>query len=369
MKETLFALSNILAIATGAVSSLRSGLHEPVGLERRSEYEAAADTWALEKFTSLVGFGDSYKDDSRLASFVYNNNTAPPVGWVNPANYESASGRRSWPQYVAQYTGANVYNYAVIGAVCSNDITPRWFAYTNAPFPAVKEYEIPAYIADSQHVNQNGTKFMMNPQNETVYSIFIGTNDLGNYAFISDAQVLGTTIVDYIECVFDAIQSVYDNGGRYFVLQNVALLHLAPQYGLPGKGGLATTKNWPDKPDNITEISFKMLEYVLMVNKIYEYQTPYLVKIAKRFPGVNIAVMDINGLLTDIYDKPSEYLNGTSTLNVTGYSDSAETSHLDPDSFMWYDVLHPSEQVQRVIACEFVNVVGGSSKWATYWSG
>jgi hypothetical protein len=139
---------------------------------------------------------------------------------------------------------------------------------------------------------------MNNPPDETVYSIFIGTNDLGNYAFISDAQVAGTTIVDYTDCVFKSIQSVYDNGGRYFVLQNVAPLNLAPQYGLPGKGGLATTQYWPDKPSNITEISYKMLEYVSLVNNVFKYETPYLTEVVKRFPGAHIAIMDINGLVS-----------------------------------------------------------------------
>jgi hypothetical protein len=36
---------------------------------------------------------------------------------------------------------------------------------------------------------------------------------------------------------------------------------------------------------------------------------------------------------------------------------------------MWYDELHLSEQTDRIIAREFVGVVEGGSKWATYWSG
>ena len=213
-------------------------------------------------------------------------------------NYKSADGGRPWPQYVAQYSGANIYNYAVSGAVCSNDITPRTFAAIDTPFPAAEQYEIPAYIADSKYVDENGTKFMNNPPDETVYSIFIGTNDLGNYAFISDSQVAGTTIVNYTDCVFGAVQSIYDNGGRYFVLQNVAPLNLAPQYGLPGKGGLETTQYWPDKPSNITDISYKMLEYVSLVNAVFKYETPYLTEVVKQFPGAHIAVMDINGLVS-----------------------------------------------------------------------
>lgn len=38
-----------------------------------------------------------------------------------------------------------------------------------------------------------------------------------------------------------------------------------------------------------------------------------------------------------------------------------------PDSFLWYDALHPSEQADRVIAREFLEVVKGGSRWARYW--
>lgn len=78
--------------------------------------------------------------------------------------------------------------------------------------------------------------------------------------------------------------------------------------------------------------------------------------------------------MTDIYNDPSQYLNGTAPLSATGYVHHCNTTGGDcttnksPDSYMWYDELHPSEQTERVIAKEFVNVVEGSSQWATYWS-
>lgn len=79
--------------------------------------------------------------------------------------------------------------------------------------------------------------------------------------------------------------------------------------------------------------------------------------------------------MTDIHSNPSAYLNGTAPLNVNGYVNHCNTTGGDceaspnPDSYLWYDELHPSEQTERVIAREFVNVVEGSSQWATYWSG
>lgn len=44
----------------------------------------AHSTWELKSFKSLVVFGDSYSDDSRLGYFIENDGEAPPVGWVNP---------------------------------------------------------------------------------------------------------------------------------------------------------------------------------------------------------------------------------------------------------------------------------------------
>ena len=73
---------------------------------------------------------------------------------------------------------------------------------------------------------------MINPPDSTVYTFWDGTNDLGFYAFIEDAQVKGTNLVTYTDCIYNQIQRVYDNGGRYFVLMNIAPLNLAPEVRL-----------------------------------------------------------------------------------------------------------------------------------------
>ncbi|KAI5197573.1 carbohydrate esterase family 16 protein [Aureobasidium subglaciale EXF-2481] len=330
-------------------------------------------SWNLKKFTSLVAFGDSYTDDSRLSYFGSHNGSAPPVGWISPANYHSADGGRPWPQYVAQYAGANIYNYAVSGAVCSNNITPRTFSAINADFPDVDGYEVPAYLADSKYSYPNGTNALNVPVDSTVYSIFIGTNDLGNYAFIDDSQVAGKVIPDYIDCVYEQFSRLYASGARYFVLQNVSPLQLSPQYGLPSKGGLNATQYWPEKPANTTEVWGRMLETVTTVNDVYKYRTPFEILINRKYPGAHFALMDMFGLITDMYNNPSEYLNGTNP-TVTGYVNHCTTAGTNcvaasnPDSYLWYDPLHPSEQAERGFARAFIDVVGGNSKWATYYS-
>lgn len=215
-------------------------------------------------------------------------------------NYNSASGGRPWPQYVAQYSDIHLYNYAVSGAVCSNDITPRTYR-PGILFPSVEEYEVPAFIADSEYVEPNGDQFMINPPDETVYSIWIGTNDLGNKGFLTDQQVRGTNIVNYTDCVFDALKQLYDQGGRYFVLQNIAPLNLAPVYALPEDEGVAgKDKYWlADWPlDNQTAMSYRMLEQVATVNAIFEYQTPFVKRISREFEDARFAIFDMHALVS-----------------------------------------------------------------------
>lgn len=117
-----------------------------------------------------------------------------------------------------------------------------------------------------------------------------------------------------------------------------------------------------------------MLETVVTVNAIYDYRTPFAVEINKRFPDSHFAVMNMYGLFYDIHNNPAQYLNGSAPLNVTGYDQHCNltggdcTRSNNPDSFLWFDELHPSEQTERVVARTFVDVVKGVSPWATYWA-
>jgi phospholipase/lecithinase/hemolysin len=85
-------------------------------------------------------------------------------------------------------------------------------------------------------------------------------------------------------------------------------------------------------------------------------------------------IADFGFQFTDIYNNPKEYLNGTAPANATGFVCHCNVYGVDcerndsPDSFIWYDELHPTEQADRILAKEFVNVASGHSKYATYWS-
>jgi hypothetical protein len=91
--------------------------------------------WQASKFDSLITFGDSYTDESRMNYVFSHDGNVPPTGMLLPDSNTTASGGRTWPRYVVQYAGSEsadswhpkmtLFNYAVSGAVCSINITQR----------------------------------------------------------------------------------------------------------------------------------------------------------------------------------------------------------------------------------------------------
>ncbi|KAL4885915.1 SGNH hydrolase-type esterase domain-containing protein [Aspergillus karnatakaensis] len=312
----------------------------------------------VKKFTSLVVFGDSYSDNG-VRSYT------PPVA---EENTEASTGGRVWPSYVQQYTSTNLYDYAVSGAMCDERIS-------NSPRNGIAQDQLPTFLSDLNHKDNTTDKPALTiPKDETVYAIWIGTNDLGYSGFITEVQPKGMPLTYFTDCVYTQLDRLYEVGARRFVLMNIAPLDLSPQHALPENGGLVNSQFWKDKEaydgGNMTRSSEKMRQYLTMVNEVFEVKTPVEVQVKKRYRGSRVAVYDVHGLITDIWHNPAEYLNGTAPYNVTGsvYRCGSDCDdNAVRDSYLWYDDLHPSEQTDRVIAREFVEVVKGRSKWATYW--
>ena len=103
----------------------------------------------------------------------------------------------------------------------------------NASFPSVTEYEVPAFLADVAWKDpETGTNTLFGePGDEedgaarpgrradnSVYALWIGTNDLGADAFLTDSVFRpGATVArDYADCVWDVFDALYSTGGRHF---------------------------------------------------------------------------------------------------------------------------------------------------------
>ncbi|KAI0465562.1 carbohydrate esterase family 16 protein [Xylaria cf. heliscus] len=327
---------------------------------------------------NLVVFGDSYTDEGRLLYFILSGGAAPPPGTVIPTSNETSGGGYSWPHYASEKLGATTYNYAVSGATCSNEIVSCYFDLINAPFPSVMEYEVPAFKADVEYASANpNTTFLQNltPGN-TVYTLWIGTNDLGNGGFLLDLQQPGKTISDYVECVWSAFDGIYSTGGRRFALFTQAPLEIAPVFRAVEHGGSGDINWWPNKTAyNTIEYEEKIREYATVVNTIYGYGVPFQLLVRKRWPGASFTIFNTHQILLDIHNQPEKYLEPPA--NATGFyaacPDSVSTdgcvySQNPLSSFMWYDSLHPSSRTDEIIGEEFAKALEGNSPYATYYS-
>lgn len=149
----------------------------------------AAASHHARPFENFVTFGDSYTDNGRLGYYIANNGSAPPAGTLQAESSVSASGGLAWGQFVQQYAGVAYFDYAISGATCSNEIISRYFSLINGPFPSVVDDELPSFVADvgAKTLYENRTA------ENTVYALWIGTNDLGYGAFLSDSQAPGVS--------------------------------------------------------------------------------------------------------------------------------------------------------------------------------
>ena len=290
----LYTLASLLAAATAI----------PTGEPPTYGSNTTQPGWSVDKFKNFITFGDSYTDENRLGYFASHNGSAPPTGTILPESFNSADGGRVWARYVVQYTeqSLSLYNYAVSGAVCSNNITPRLFETINAPFPDLEGYEIPAFLADkAQNVNiDTGGPFFTTPLTDenAVYAFFDGTNDIGIEAFFTDSQVDGKVLSDYVDCIYNQMDRIYASGGRYFVVFNLTPLELLSLYANESAGGTGSDRYWNPKPTNLTEISDRMREFTTTLNSVFEYRTPYEVLVKNRYPGAHFASFDVNKIVS-----------------------------------------------------------------------
>ena len=321
--------------------------------------------WKAENFKSIIAFGDSYTDENRMDYIVAHDNEPPPPGTLLNESRSIATAGRVWARYVVQYTGSSdngkwsssmsLYNYAVGGSFCSGEIVPR-------EYPTLLEYAVPAFAADKAAGRIDSSEAYFQPaltSSNAVFTLWIGTNDLGRFSFLNDMQVGGKTLTDFTDCVYAALDGLYAAGARTFVLMNTMPLHLAPLYANETLHGAAT--------GDLQFEAEKVHELTTSANDIFNYQTPYEFIVSKRYPGAQVALFDVWSLVREVYFHPDDHYNGSVAANVTSYVSLSQETRASPDSFMWWDGLHPSEQTGRIIARKFIEVLNGSSKYAQYW--
>ncbi|KAF8896578.1 GDSL lipase/esterase [Infundibulicybe gibba] len=257
----------------------------------------------------------------------------------------------AWPVYAAGYASLKLAPFARAGATCSNNLTFR-------PFPSVFESQLPLYFEETRN-----RTLKLEPE-ETLYTLWIGTNDLGVSALLTGSDT--ASLVDVTECMVNWVKALYASGARNFLFQNMIPLQLVTLY---------SANSYPNhywtQPRNTTEWSVMMTELSLSGNALTKLM---LQALAPTLHGAHIGLFDSHALFTDMFEHPAHYLNGTAPLNVTGSINSCilkenESTNdpgdctiargTDQDSFLWFDELHPSEQADRKLAEQIAQVAEG----------
>ncbi|KAL1662995.1 GDSL lipase/esterase [Schizophyllum commune] len=293
---------------------------------------------APNQITHFVTFGDSYTDV-----------------------FLAGDGGRSWPLYVMDYVDAGTANasltlhpYAMSGGICSH-------ALNNLPWPSVFEEELPAFYNDSSDGTLDGSApgvlGDIAPDN-TLYSIWLGTNDVGAGALLTGEAPEGVTVVDTVACTVNWVKTLYDKGARNFLFQNKT-----PMYSRNGK----PTGTWTASK-NATEWNIMIYELTTAGNKLADLMLQQLVP---TLDGAHVALFDSHSLFNDMIAHPEQYLNGTAPVNVTTAIRTCDWQEneapTDTVPYMWQDELHPSEQADRIVAQQIAQVVQGEDNKYTTW--
>lgn len=152
------------------------------------------------QITAFVPFGDSYTD-----------------------TFSPSNGGTAWPVYAVGYAGERVklFPFARSGGTCSNNITSR-------PFPSVFESQLPLWEQEKANGTLgylgNGKEGEKKGQNDALYFLWIGTNDVGDNGLLTGHGAPGVSLVDVTGCAVNWVKVMYANGARNFMFTNVRLI-------------------------------------------------------------------------------------------------------------------------------------------------
>ncbi|KAF8664202.1 hypothetical protein AX16_000765 [Volvariella volvacea WC 439] len=223
---------------------------------------------------NLVTFGDSFTDV-----------------------FYPADGGLAWPTYLSRYANLSLFPFARSGATCSNNLTYR-------PFPPLFETQLPLYF------EQTANRTLKLRPEETIYTLWIGTNDVGSNALLTGHGLNQASLVDVTNCMVNWVSALHKSGARNFLFQNMVPLETIPLYA---------PDSYPNRywtgPRNTTEWSVFMRELVLSGNALTKL---LLSSLAPTLRDAHVGIFDSHSLFTDMFRNPKLYLNGTAPLNVTG---------------------------------------------------
>jgi outer membrane lipase/esterase len=282
--------------------------------------------------TQLFVFGDSLSDQGN--GYLRTGGTFPPAPYAGRASNGPVA-----VEYLAAGLGiplapsvAGGTNYAVLGAATG----PVTFAPPAPPITtdnyAAVAYGQPALsgtgvLAQVQAFAMSGSLF---DPGSTLFFVWAGSNDL----FINPSQ---TTAADAVQNLALALGTLYSLGARQFLVPNMPDLALTP---------------WGRSLDPATQAGLSLLAGGFNAG---------LEQVLQQFdtlPGTGLSRFDSFAFLHEVWANPAAYgfTNATSPC-FTGDFTIGATVCADPDSYVFWDGVHPSTATHQILGDRFAEAV------------
>lgn len=289
-------------------------------------------TAAAEPITTIVVIGDSLSDQGN--AFALTGGTFPV-----PPNAQRASNGPVAVEYMAARLGvplapaaAGGTNYAVIGAATGPVAIPGTDPPVLLDNSAVPQYGQLA-LAGSGLLNQAAAFATTGPAfnaSSTLFVVWGGPND---FALSPSFGTIGTAVAN----LADTIGVLYADGARQFLVPNMADLSLTP-FGLA--------------QDALTQAALQGLSVG------FNLALALALDGLEQLPGIDIRRFDTFALLAMIAANPGAFgLANTSDACFAGNLGSAGAVCAAPDTFLFWDSVHPTTRGHQILGNAFAAAV------------
>jgi phospholipase/lecithinase/hemolysin len=264
-------------------------------------------------FNEMYVFGDSLSDDGNL--FALTLGLFPPQSLYTDGRFSNGP---VWSELLPSRLGlgVNPQTNIALGGATSGELNIVNLRNPDLPSLPGLQTQINAFLAQTPTSNPNG-----------LYAIWAGSNDY------QEAGVTDITIP--VNNVVNAVTQLADDGARNFMVMN-----------LPDLGNTPGARNrGPQAQQVLTQLS-------------NAHNTALAAAMANldQNPNINIILVDVNGVVNDAIANPNQY-------GFTNVTDPAlQSPGSDPNTFLFWDDIHPTTASHQIIADEALKTVTDSSQ-------
>ncbi|MGD1805440.1 SGNH/GDSL hydrolase family protein [Dapis sp. BLCC M126] len=182
-----------------------------------------------------------------------------------------------------------------------------------------------------------------------LYTVWAGANDY----ILDPLSMLGLALPPEtpanpdttVNNITDGIEALYNVGARNFLIPNLPSLGLTP---------LATFTGKSERLNELTDAHNQKLELAIA-------------QLEQSLSGATIILLDVNSILDEIIENPSQFgfsnvtdswsntvlaFCSDASLGADGSVTSCDVDVPDPDKYLFWDILHPTEVAHQILANE-----------------